>query len=67
LGSVVELKKAIKELKTKTRKVLGLETEGNRGFLIKDGRPTSDKIRIEVVPAPYQSLQYDPGPAKTKE
>lgn len=51
LGSVVELKKAIKELKTRKRKVLGLETEGNQGFLIKDGQLTSGKIKIEVVPA----------------
>jgi chromosome segregation ATPase len=51
LGSVVELKKAIKELKAGKRKVLGLETEGNQGFLIKDGQLTSGKIKIEVVPA----------------
>lgn len=48
LNSVVELKKAIKELKIKNRKAL----EGNRGFLIKDGQSTtSDKIKIEVIPA----------------
>ena len=51
LGSVVELKKAIKELKTRKRKVLGPETDGNQGFLIKDGQLTSGKIKIEVIPA----------------
>jgi uncharacterized protein (DUF3084 family) len=51
LGSIVELKKAIRELKTKKRKELRLETEGNQGFLTKDGRLTSGKIKIEVVPA----------------
>jgi uncharacterized protein (DUF3084 family) len=49
LGSVVELKKAIRELKTKKHKVFDLETEGNRGFLIKDGHLTSEKIKIEVT------------------
>ncbi len=61
LSSVVELKKAIKELRkqvhksakevkeiTKANKII----EGNRGFLIKDGKPTYPaKIRIEVMPA----------------
>lgn len=60
LGSVAGLKRAIKELKIKQRKALGLETDGNRGFLIKDGHLTSDKIKIEVIPSPYTGL------AKTK-
>jgi uncharacterized protein (DUF3084 family) len=51
LGSVVELKKAIKELKAKKRKALGLEIPGNFGFLTKDGHLTSEKVRIEVIPA----------------
>lgn len=52
LSSVVELKKAIRELRTKKRKVLTPETEGNRGFLIKNGQLTTpEKIKIEVVPA----------------
>ncbi|MDP2044229.1 MAG: hypothetical protein Q8K15_03560 [Candidatus Omnitrophota bacterium] len=68
LGSVVELKKAIRELKArkKKRKATVLKTEGNQGYLIKQGQPTSPakpqgnglasdsqshKIRIEVFPA----------------
>ncbi len=52
LSSVVELKKAIRELRIKKRKVLTLETEGNWGFLTKNGLLTSpEKVRIEVVPA----------------
>lgn len=61
LGSIAELKKTIKELKRQMRKAeLEIErkikerniVEGNRGFLIKDGKPTSvPKIKIEVLPA----------------
>ena len=54
LGSVVELKKAIRELKArkKKRKAAVLKTEGNQGYLIKEGQSTSPaKIRIEVFPA----------------
>ena len=52
LSSVVELRKAIKELKTKKRQALDSTAEGNRGFVIKDGQPTvSDRLKIEVVPA----------------
>jgi len=52
LSSVVELRKAIRELRIKKRKALALGIEGNRGFLTKNGQlTTSDKIRIEVVPA----------------
>jgi len=56
LDSITELEKRIRELKkrmqrvttiTKVRKIV----EGNRGFLIKDGKPTyPTKVRIEVVP-----------------
>lgn len=53
LGSVVELRKSIKELKTGKRMALGLELPGNKGYLIKDGRSTTEKVRIEVIPAPF--------------
>lgn len=61
LGSVEELKKAMLELKEQVAKVkkevrqkIDIEklSEGNRGFVIRDGKPTfSAKIRIEVNPA----------------
>jgi len=52
LSSVVELKKAIRELRLRQRKDHSLEIEGNRGFLIKDGQSTAlEKVRIEVIPA----------------
>jgi regulator of replication initiation timing len=54
LGSVVELKKAIRELKAgkRKRRAAALKTEGNRGYLIKEGQLTSPaKIKIEVFPA----------------
>lgn len=63
LGSVIELRKAIKELKTRKRKDLGLEIEGNQGFLIKDGHPTSGKVKIEVIPASFRSLRDPAEPA----
>ena len=65
LNSIPALKQAIRELKIQMRKVrkVGVEikekiklnkiVEGNRGFLIKEGKiyyPT--KIKIEVMPAP---------------
>lgn len=60
LGSIVELKKAIKALRIQMRGV-GREARkkakelrvitGNRGFLIKDGQPTFPaRVRIEVRP-----------------
>lgn len=55
LGSVVELKKAIRELKArkKKRRAAVLKTKGNQGYLIKEGQSTSpDKIKIEVFSAP---------------
>jgi regulator of replication initiation timing len=67
LSSVVELKKAMRELKTKKRQVPEPETEGNKGFLIKDGQSTLEKVKIEVVPASYKSLQDPAGSLKTKE
>ncbi|HNW39207.1 MAG TPA: hypothetical protein PL125_01285 [Candidatus Omnitrophota bacterium] len=51
LGSLQELKKAIKELKAKKRNASDSGIKGNQGFLIKDGNPTSGTIRIEVNPA----------------
>ncbi|MBU0548588.1 MAG: hypothetical protein KJ710_03150 [Candidatus Omnitrophica bacterium] len=52
LNSVVELKKAIRELKVNKRNVLVSVTKGNRGFLVRNGQPTiSEKVKIEVVPA----------------
>ncbi len=62
LSSLAELKKAIKELRQKARLAKKqvqkrIETKekiilGNNGFLIKDGKPTSSTIRIEVEPLP---------------
>lgn len=52
LSSITELKKAIKELKASKRKSRYLKTEGNRGFLIKDGQSTAvNRVKIEVIPA----------------
>jgi len=67
LGSVSEMKKAIREFRKQMGKV-GKEikqqvnanqvAEGNRGFVIRDGQPTLTPaptpkvIKIEVVPAP---------------
>lgn len=61
-NSLIELKKAIRELKQKMRlarkeikpKIKPQTIEGNRGFLIKDGKSTYHllKIKIEVSPAP---------------
>ena len=52
LSSVVELKKAIRDLRNRKHKPLFLSKEGNKGYVIKDGRPvTVAKIKIDVVPA----------------
>ena len=61
LSSIAELKKAISELKMQMRKGSTLIkqatpaeekiAEGNRGYLIKDGKPTYPaKVIIEVIP-----------------
>ncbi len=61
LNSIAELKKTIKELKKQARKAR-LETkgpvkinkaaEGNRGYLIKNGKQTHPaNLRVEVIPA----------------
>jgi DNA repair exonuclease SbcCD ATPase subunit len=63
LGSVAELKKAIREFRKQMGKVgkeikqqtnVSQAAAGNRGFLIKDGQPTfpPKAIKIEVTPAP---------------
>lgn len=52
LSSIEQLKKAIKDIKNKKRKSIEIITEGNQGFIIKDGQSTTvDKVKIEVVPA----------------
>ena len=71
LNSVVELRKAIRELRAKKSKASGLEIEGNQGFLIRGGRSTLEKIKIEVIPAPLEVPRRGAplltGSAKTKE
>ena len=70
LGSVSEMKKAIREFRKQMGKVgkeikhqvnVNQVAEGNRGFVIKDGQPTLTPkvIKIEVTPAP--------APASAKE
>ena len=51
LSSVVELRKAIDELKERKNSDPLIETQGNRGFLIKDGKSTVERVKIEVIPA----------------
>ncbi|MFA5275982.1 MAG: hypothetical protein WC417_03710 [Candidatus Omnitrophota bacterium] len=61
LNSIIELKKAISELKKQARRV-GIQMieqsqsektfEGNQGYLVKEGKPTMPKkVKIEVTPA----------------
>ena len=57
LSSVVELKKAIRELRAKRFKAPDIEIKGNQGFLFRDGQSTQEKIKIEVIPAAYKSLK----------
>ncbi len=63
LSSIVELKKAIKELRQKTRQTkkevqnrIELKEKiflGNNGFLLKNGKSTfGGKVKIEVMPLP---------------
>lgn len=72
LSSIVELKKAIKEIRRKMYKIstqVKYKTrvekfiEGNRGYLIKNGKYTTSpsKIKIEVVP-----LETSPLPLEKK-
>jgi len=61
INSVAELKKAMLELRKQAYKVSGQIKqrvqenkliEGNRGYLLKSGRPTAPaKVKIEVIPA----------------
>jgi len=52
LSSVVELRRVIRELRSRKHKSPMAENEGNRGFLIKNGQlNTPERIKIEVVPA----------------
>ena len=61
LNSLVELKKAIQEIKKQARRVSiqmieqvqsEKTFEGNQGYMVKDGKPTlPKKIKIEVTPA----------------
>jgi len=65
LSSIAELKKAIRELKKQMRKVSSEISykeavrekvlEGNRGFLLKNGKPTyPTKVKIEVKSLPLK-------------
>jgi hypothetical protein len=52
LNSVTELKKIIRDLRNKKHNDPIIGTEGNRGFLIKDGQSTAvERVKIEVIPA----------------
>jgi len=52
LSSIIELRKAIRELKAKKRRSRALADGGNLGFVIRNGRSTiPEKVKIEVVPA----------------
>ena len=66
LGSVAELKKAIRELRAQRFQHPDLEIGGNQGFLIKDGRSTSEKIKIEVISAPNKALRGSSGETSVK-
>lgn len=66
LGSVAELKKAIRALRSKRPEASGREAAGNRGFLIKNGRSTTEKIKIEVVPDSHKSVLSTSGQEATK-
>lgn len=62
LSSVKELKKAIQELKH--GKVL---TDGNRGFLVKDGQSTAvSRVKIEVIPATESNNERNTLPVISK-
>lgn len=55
LGSAQELKKALRALRSKSAQAPDRFYEGNRGFLLRDGRSTVEKVKIEVVPDAPQS------------
>ena len=75
LSSVTELKKAIRELKKQVYKVraeiqqttnVQKIIEGNRGYLMKDGKLTyPTQLKVEVIPAPAKEPAKEPeGPPK---
>ena len=51
LNSVVELRKAIRELKSRKRGDKSFMKDGNRGYLLRQGKSTS-QAKIVVMPAP---------------
>jgi hypothetical protein len=55
-------KERIRRLFRDSSKTTGLATERNQGFLSRDGRPTVEKIKIEVIPASYKSSRDYTGP-----
>jgi chromosome segregation ATPase len=64
LSSVDELKKAIKELKNRGKQHRAVQSDGNRGFLVKDGQPTSvPKVKIEVTPVSDNNNERNNSPA----
>jgi regulator of replication initiation timing len=65
LSSVVELKKAIRELKSKKFRNPDSGIGGNQGFLIKGGRSTFEKIKIEVVPVANKGSEASYGASKS--
>jgi hypothetical protein len=65
LSSVVELKKAIRELRSKKFKNSDSGIGGNQGFLIKGGRSTFEKIKIEVVPVAGKGSEVSCGAGKS--
>lgn len=68
LSTLDQLKKAIKELKTRKRQDVKIPVQGNQGFMIKDGQSTAvEKIKIEVIPAPYKSPVDSTGATQTKK
>lgn len=68
LSTLDQLKKAIKELRTRKRKNVKVPVQGNQGFMIKDGQSTAvEKIKIEVIPASYKSPGDSTGTAQIKK
>ena len=68
LSSVVELKKAIRDLRTRKHNSTILLINGNQGYLTKDGQlTTTAKVKIEVVPVSYKSLRDSTGTVQAKE
>jgi hypothetical protein len=55
-------KERIRRLFRDSSKTTGLAIERNQGFLSRNGRPTVEKIKIEVIPASYKSSRDYTGP-----